>query len=89
LLAARRGPARLAAASGAGLFATWFSDLEWRGVWPWWSILMVTLVAMLAIGWPERGSFAAEPGPGPGPDRADAGPVGVNGLGQAAQRVGS
>jgi len=91
LLAARRGPARFAAASVAGLFATWFSNLEWRGVWPWWSILMVTLVAMLAIGWPERGSFAAEPDPGPGPDRAAAGPVepGASGPSHAVQRVGS
>ncbi len=89
LLAARRGPGRLAMAGLVGLFATWFSNLEWRGVWPWWSILMVTLAAMLAIGWPERDSFAPGPDPGPELPRAAEAPVDLGATGHSAQPVGS
>ncbi|MGP8059612.1 MAG: hypothetical protein ACLP9C_08255 [Acidimicrobiales bacterium] len=72
LLASRRGRLRLAAAAAVGVFATWFSDVDWRGVWPWWSILMVSLLVTLAIGWPERARTATAQSPA-GP-RAASGP---------------
>lgn len=63
LLASRRGRLRLAAAAAVGLFATWFSNVDWRGVWPWWSILMVSLLVTLAIGWPERARTVTDRSP--------------------------
>jgi hypothetical protein len=56
LLAARKGGLRLGVTFGVAVFATWFSNVVWQGVWPWWSIMMLLLVATLALGWfgPDR-----------------------------------
>ncbi len=54
VLAARRGWAWFLASSAVAVFATWFSNLQWRGDWSWWSVMMVLLVALLALGWPTR-----------------------------------
>jgi hypothetical protein len=74
-LAARRSMWRLVIATAIGLFATWWSNIVWRGVWPWWGVMMVLMIAALVVGWPEWASFrstAAPTGPptAPGPEGA-------------------
>jgi len=59
LLAARRSIWRLLTATAIGLFATWWSNLAWHGVWPWWGVMMLLMVAALVVGWPEWASFRA------------------------------
>jgi hypothetical protein len=56
LLCARRKRWRLAAAGAVAIFVTWFSNVAWTGIWPWWIILMAGLLAMLALSWPGASS---------------------------------
>jgi hypothetical protein len=52
VLAARAGWRRFILASAVALFATWFSNVLWIGVFPWWGIMMGLLVVLLALAWP-------------------------------------
>ena len=54
LLASRKGWPRLVATFAIAVVATWFSNADWQGIWPWWSIMMVLLVVVLAAAWPGR-----------------------------------
>jgi hypothetical protein len=63
VLASRGGWPRLVGATAVALFATWFSNLAWVGVWPWWGIMVATLVVLLALAapWPAARSQPTEP----------------------------
>jgi hypothetical protein len=54
VLAAQRGRLRWWGTVVLALFITWFSDATWAGVWPWWSILMLSLAALLVVTFPTR-----------------------------------
>jgi hypothetical protein len=71
VLAARTTWLRFGAAIAVSLFATWFSNLFWIGVWPWWGIMMGVLAVLVALCWPGPEPVAAGPedqvGSGTGP----------------------
>ena len=52
VLAARATDLRFGATIAVSLFATWFSNLFWIGVWPWWGIMMGVLAVLMALCWP-------------------------------------
>ena len=68
LLASRKGWPRLVATFAIAVVATWFSNADWQGIWPWWSIMMVLLVVVLAAAWPGRDR--AQPAVHPGTEAA-------------------
>lgn len=57
LLAATAGWGRFAAATGLALFATWFSNERWQGIWSWWTLMMLVLVAIAVVAYPGGGAL--------------------------------
>ena len=52
VLAARAGWVRFSLATAVALFATWFSNEYWVGVFPWWGIMVGLLAVLMALAWP-------------------------------------
>jgi hypothetical protein len=74
LVSARAGRVRFAATGALVMFATGFAELGWRGPWAWWSVVMVSLVAVLALAFPVRSADTSSPSP-PRGDRHDTAPA--------------
>lgn len=68
VVAAARGPVRLMVAAAAAVVATWFSNVRWQGVWPWWLIVVALVTTVLVAAWPGRLAARAAAGDPPSPE---------------------
>ncbi|HLN15203.1 MAG TPA: hypothetical protein VK277_00500 [Acidimicrobiales bacterium] len=70
-LAARRSARLLAVTSVVAVFATWLSNEQWSGMWPWWTAMMLTLAVLVVLSWlgytaPSAATRGPEGPPPPG-----------------------
>jgi hypothetical protein len=80
LLCARRSAWHLAAGAVLAIFVTWFSNVVWAGIWPWWTILLLALGSLLVLCWPGKGSTDSLPLSG-----ADSATVAASARGSSGQ----
>ncbi|MCL4445922.1 MAG: hypothetical protein M1134_03460 [Actinobacteria bacterium] len=73
VLSCRRNWIVATVAGAAAVGATWWSDVNMAGVWPWWIAMCAILLALLVLAYPLRAPVNAEDHPG------KKGPLDLNG----------